>query len=292
MTKIVRQFALCAVCLAALLLPNSSVAETPNISSETSVPTYWQPFVGGDPQDYINGIYYELSTRLINFFQEYPTLPRLEFFGFILNLDDTDTYHTADGLIIPAFDSALKVIPPNKYGLAPEGAPSSYSGELYLPDMEEIVSHKTKYYVLHFAPNAMAEGLTALRTALYMTVMSESLEYAINLLKAQIGTCFVVEPNAFKNCSKLETVIFERDPYVYNNAFTDCPNLKTIVLLYDKRLPMLESASSFAENVYSTAMLYVPDALMDDCVNDPVWSKFVHIKSLKDSPVELMKPQL
>lgn len=125
-----------------------------------------------------------------------------------------------------------------------------------------------------------------------MPVMTRFLMTAVDLQKAQFGTFFVIEPDALKYCTKLETVIFERDPYIYNNAFSNCSNLKTIVLLDDKRLPMLESASSFAENVYSTATLYLPDSLMDDCVNDPVWSKFVHIKSLKDSPVELIKPQL
>lgn len=292
MTKIVRHFALCAVCLATLLLPELSIADTPEaIPNNFSAPLYRvlsYPIIKT-----VNGICLVQQSRMIDNVDTKPTLTEMEFFGFTINPDDEDTYLTPDGTIIPAFHSGLWVLPPNADKFAPENTPSSYLGEMYLPDKSRIYEWSDlEFYLLGCDPVAFAEELTAIRTPIYMPVMTLFLMTAVDLQKAQFGTFFVIEPDALKYCTKLETVFFERDPYIYNTAFSNCSNLKTIVLLDDKRLPMLESASSFAENVYSTATLYLPDSLMDDCVNDPVWSKFAHIKSLKDSPVELMKPQL
>lgn len=243
------------------------------------------------PEKTIRGIRYFEFSNVIDQFSNLPSLPRLWIFGFALNPEKEGTYIAPDGKIIPAFHNGLSVMAPNAENVdivPPANTPSAYSGEIYLSDFEKF-SYSGDVYVLMFAPIAMGEELTAIRTPLYAPIANGHFEYAKNLKKAQIGASYAVMNDSFKGCVKLETVIFEQAPYVYHDAFVTCDGIKTVVLQSDKELPMLESAAVFPDGVYTGATLYLPDNLMDECDSDPVWSKFVHRKSLKECTVEFMK---
>ncbi len=246
------------------------------------------------PESMINGIRYFEFSQLVKAGEYSPSLPDFRILGFALNLDDEGTYIAPDGKIVPRFDDAVWVVAPDEpndyYNPPPSGSPSSYTGEIYLPDVIEKFSPGSEEYVLGFDSSAMAEGLTALRTPLYMLVEQRRFKNAVDLQKIQFGSCHSVESEAFNNCAKLETVIFERAPYVYKKAFKGCPGIKVIVLLSDSELPSLENVSAFEDCVYDSATVYVPDTLIDAFKNDPIWSNFVHVKSLKESKVELVKP--
>lgn len=244
----------------------------------------------------VNGIRYWAFSRVVDGPNPLPDLPDLKSLGFRLNLDDEKTFIAPDGKIIPAFSVALWAVRANRinnwYGPDPYTGPPSYSGEVYLPDSAQI-NYWGKLcfmYVLGFESESMADKLTALRTPLYMPVNCKALQYAVNLQKVQIGSCYAVDRYGFKNCSKLETIIFEKSPYVYPWAFADCNEIKTIVLQSEEELPMLKNAEVFPDNVYTSATLYLPDSLMDVCGSDPVWSKFVNRRSLKECTVEFMEP--
>ncbi len=244
----------------------------------------------------VKGIRYWQLSRVVDGPNPRPSLPNLRFLGFRVNPNDEKTFIAPDGKIIPAFASALWAVQAdhiNKWdGPDPNRGPSSYSGEVYLPDSTEInVWGKIRVeYILGFESEAMADELIAIRTAIYMPICANALQYAVNLQKVQIGTCYAIAKNGFKNCCKLNTVIFEKSPYVYPQAFTDCSDIKTIVLQSEEELPLLKDAAVFPDCVYTSATLYLPDNLMDECDNDPVWSKFIHRKSLKECTVEFMEP--
>ncbi len=244
------------------------------------------------PEETIRGIRYFKYTTLINEVHNTPSLPYLWMFGFTLNTEKEGTYIAPDGKIIPAFYGGLWVMPPNERNVdivPPANTPSTYSGEIYLPDFIEGFRYYGDVYVLMFAPIAMGEELTAIRTPLYSPIINGHFKFAANLQKAQIGASYVVINDSFNGCGKLETVIFEQAPYVYHDAFAACDGIKTVVLQSDKELPMLESAAVFPDDVYTGATLYLPDSLMAACDADPVWSKFTHRKSLKECTVEFMK---
>ena len=254
------------------------------------------------PEKTINGVrYWQVSNELdkeVDLWEDHqPTLSDLRDFGFVLNYENEDTYIAPDGKIVPKFHDALRVMAPNAYNgtiAPPEGAPSSYSGEIYLPDTIErsnFVPELTgSYYVLGFQPRSMAENLTAIRTSIYMSISTSSFKKAVGLKKVQIGSCYSVVPCTFWYSKQPETVILEKSPYIYRYAFAGCPDIKSVVLQSDVELPPFEDTSAFEDSVYKNATLYLPDTLMDKCNSDPLWSKFVHKKSLKECQVEFIKP--
>lgn len=251
-----------------------------------------------NPDETINGVRYWMLDNEMYPWQDWSTLESLRNFGFVLNYEDEDTYIAPDGKIVPKFYEALWVMAQDEVNGTinpPEDAPSSYSGEIYLPDMIEWSHFNPEVtgsylYVLGFQPRSMAENLTAIRTSIYMSIPTGSFEKASGLKKVQIGSCYSVEPCTFWYNFQLETVILEKSPYIYKYAFSGCPLIKSVVLQSDVELPPVEDASAFEDSVYKNATLYLPDTLMDKCDSDPLWSKFVHKKSLKECQVEFIKP--
>lgn len=270
-----------AVCLALSALPCLAIAQEKAPES-----------VYGCPEETIRGIRYFEKSNIADQFVNYDNLGSLRYWGFALNPDNEDTYITPDGKVIPAFYNALWVAAPNEENPGrriPDGALPYYVGDVYLPDFIEGFASWKDEYVLAFNYTAMADRVTSIRTPLYMPVSTNCLGNAVNLQKVQIGACHSVEPCAFWYCKKLETVIIEKSPYIYRFAFAGCPTIKDVVLQSASELPPFEDASAFDDSVYKNATLYLHDDLMDECGKDPVWSKFVHRKSLKECKVEPVK---
>lgn len=244
------------------------------------------------PEETVKGIRYFKHTNLIYQFHEYPTLPDLRYLGFIVNPEDEETYIAPDGRVVPKFFSGLCVVAPNSsngYDTPPDGTPTSYSGEIYLPDFIEGFLADEDEFVLDFYPSAMGENLTSMRTPLYITLGASDFTKAVNLQKVQIGACYAVLPETFLSCKSLETLIFERAPFVYDLAFAGCAGIKAVVLQSEDDLPLLEGTKVFEGRVYEQATLYVPDNLMDACKADPAWGRFANVKSLKECNIELVK---
>lgn len=244
------------------------------------------------PEETVRGIRYFKHTNLIYQFHEYPTLPDLRYLGFVVNPEDEETYIALDGKVMPKFFSALCVVAPssrNGYKTPPEGTPTSYSGKVYMPDFIEGFLLEDDEYVLDFYPSAMGENLTSLRTPLYITLGAGDFTKAVNLQKIQIGACYAVLPETFLSCKSLETVIFERAPFVYDLAFAECAGIKAVVLRSEDDLPLLEGTKVFEGRVYEQATLYVPDNLMEACKADPAWGRFANVKSMKECNVELVE---
>ncbi len=246
----------------------------------------------GYPEETIRGIRYFQLSNTIDHIVQYPSLESLRAFGFMLNPDDEETYIAPDGKIIPKFYSALWAEAPNQNNPGmhtPEDALPYYVGDIYLPDFIEGFHSQSDPYVLGFNWTAIGDKVTSIRTPLYMPVTTGCFQHASNLKKVQIGACYAVDPCSFWYCRQLETVIIEKDPFIYRYAFAGCPDIKSVVLKSGEDLPAFEDTSAFEESVYENATLYLPDSLMEKCGSDPLWSKFVHKKSLKECPVEPVK---
>ncbi len=261
----------------------------------------------GDPiyvthykEDTIKGIRYFKGWIDLSSGYAQPSLPDFRLLGFTVVSTEGPLkptypdYITPDGKVIPNFHYALIVAAPNVWNgwiAPPDNAPSSYSGDIYIPDrIEGFLDEKDPMYVLDLEPDAMGEDVISVRTPIYASVGYRRFLTAANLQKVQIGAYYSVMYQAFKDCKKLQTVIFEQAPQVFTTAFSDSPDIQEIVLQSEENLPLLEGTAVFDDKVYTNATLYVPDTLMEACKKDPVWSKFSKIKSLKECNVELIKP--
>lgn len=269
-------YALCITCLLLMAFPNQCLA-------------YYQYTY---PERTVHGLRYFWLTQDYSPIDLTPIrLRSLRQLGFILNPKDEETFITPEGEIIPAIYNGLWLVTPNQenyYNPTDKEPPESYSGDVYIPDYIEAFGYRGgDIYVLEINSSAIAEKVSAVRTPLYIPIESTLLSNAVNLQKAQIGACYSVDPCAFYYCTKLQTVIFEKGPYVYEYAFAHCKDIKTVVI--QSKLPHLAADNAFEQNVYTNATLYLPDELMQQCSEDPVWSKFTNRRSLSEFK-EFMRP--
>ena len=237
---------------------------------------------------YYSGARYFLVSGATPF--ESPELGNFKKLGFIVNPDDEKTYITPDGEIVPSFHQARAVVcwcEQNWYNgcvyYASHKCYTSFVGDIYIPDkMLQALGLENLVYVLEVWNQSLGEDVTSVRTPLYARIYKNMFEYAVNMKRVQIGACYVVETSAFPNCNALETVIFEKAPYVQKEAFPQCTRIRSVVLCSEENLPMLEDASVFDDTVYKNATLYLPDSMIGKYKEDPVWSKFTHTKSVSE----------
>ncbi|MCM1320175.1 MAG: hypothetical protein NC217_07315 [Muribaculaceae bacterium] len=214
-----------------------------------------------------------------------PTLNNLFLYGFTVNPDNRETFITPDGKIVPKFYRGMRIVQPhskNDRHLSDRDDPKdgSYIGNIYIPD-SLYYNWDEFYYILDSAKHAL-DSVRSLRTPIYMPLGYQRLclKDLPKMQKIQVGTCFIVAPGALQNCAKLDTVIFEKGPYIFGKAVMNCPSIKTIVI--QSQLPVLENETAFEHSIYNNATLYLPDELMEERKKDPIWSKFLHVKSLSE----------
>lgn len=238
---------------------------------------------------------------------------------------DYNTFLFDDGSEFPAFMFSARVIKSNSsyhYSRLPiktEKIDSIanrypyYTGEVWLQDsvlMQALPNLKEKkyhlvcdidramshiygdrggdyYYENEEAAKLFDGGLTFIRTPRYAVVRTGTFRDQAKLKIARIGAVQYVACKAFENCPKLETVYFERSPYVDDQAFCRCNNIKYIVV--NCKLPEIRYSvkieadrSPFDLPVYEKATLYVPGDQIQAYRNDKVWGKFKNIKDIEE----------
>ena len=88
---------------------------------------------------------------------------------------------------------------------------------------------------------------------------------------------------AFTNCSKLTSVDLPAATSIGGNAFSNCPALTRVILRSTDKVATLSFTSAFSNT--NNAIIYVPDALVDDYKAATNWSTYAdRIKGLSELP--------
>ena len=89
--------------------------------------------------------------------------------------------------------------------------------------------------------------------------------------------------SAFQNCSKLTSVDLPVVTSVGSSAYRGCSNLTSVILRNASQVVTLGGTSAFVQA--DNAIIYVPDALVDDYKAATNWSTYAdRIKGLSELP--------
>lgn len=94
-----------------------------------------------------------------------------------------------------------------------------------------------------------------------------------------------IEASAFSGCSGLTSITIPASvTTIGTSAFSDCTSINAITVhaLVPPQLKAVLNTSCFADNVYETATVGVPDDKVDDYMADTEWSKFLILMGVSE----------
>lgn len=125
--------------------------------------------------------------------------------------------------------------------------------------------------------------------ALLTVIESDFFRDCVNLREIEIPQGVTnIRNRAFFNCKSLTSIVipenverigFQNTTFNGYRVFEGCPFTR---ITYNANYPILTDESNFSEEVYSNAVLYMPNATMDLIKNVTPWNLFSHIEAAED----------